>query len=326
MARDALLGYAASAGTNLGAARPGELPCPAADFNTGIPQSCSSQGLRIGYLPWNRLGLPALRDGSGAPLLYAVSDRFKTDPRHTSPLNLDVSGDYTVDGQNAVAVVFAPGAALSNQNRAATTFNIANFLELGNADGNTIFETALESSNFNDRLLWITPPALFKPVELRVARIAKQRLLDYFNLTGRFPMAARYLSDFSCWDYGGRLPYPDAAGTHPCLPEGNGVAADRWVTDFPQWFWQNYWDYMNHYAPARRCVTNTGTICGGTGNYLTVGTQNNIHALLISQGIRSPASACSLPSQCLDDAENANQDSIYVIPSAGNDRMTIVST
>jgi hypothetical protein len=325
MARDALMGYAASAGTNVGAARPGDLPCPATDFSTGIAQACNSLALRIGYLPWNTLGLPDLRDGSGAPLLYAVSERFKTNPRNTTQsLNSDTSGEYSVSGQNVVAIVFAPGPALSTQDRSAATFNVVNFLELENADGDTTFENSLETDNFNDRLLWITPQAFFPPLELRAVRIAQQRLLHYFGVTGRFPMSARYLSDTACWDYGGRLPYP-GLGTHPCLPGGNGATSGAWTNNFPDWFWNNFWDYVIHYAPARRCVTNPGTICGGSGNYLTVGTQNNIRALLIRQGVRTPATTCSTPSQCLDDAENTDQDPVYVVPSAGNDRMTIVS-
>lgn len=325
-AREALIGFAASVPDS---DRPGDLPCPATDYATGDAGStCSTAASRIGYLPWRRLGLPDLRDGSGAPLLYAVSNVFKNSPRLSysgSPsgiINSDTSGEFTVAGENAIAIVFAPGPPISTQDRSVATFNVANFLELGNADGDSLFDNSAETTTFNDRLLWITPRAFFPPLELRALRLAQERLLHYFNITGRFPYADQYLVGTPCQTSGGgRVPYYGST----CLPAGNGASAGAWTTSWPAWYWDNYWDYVIHYAPAPRCVTNPGTICN-SGSYLTVDAQNNVRALLIRQGIRNgQARPCSMPSQCLDDTENGNGNTIYITPVAGNDRLTIVS-
>jgi hypothetical protein len=311
-AREALIGFAASVPDS---DRPGDLPCPATDYATGDAGStCSTAASRIGYLPWRKLGLPDLRDGSGAPLLYAVSNGFKNSPR-TGTLNSDTAGDFTVAGENAIAVVFAPGSPIGSQNRNAGVFNVANFLELGNADGDSVFDNSAETATFNDRLLWITPRAFFPPLELRALRLTQERLLDYFNDNGRFPSADQYLVGTPCQTFsGGRVPYYGSS----CLSAG------AWTLPWPSWYWDNYWDYVIHYAPAQRCVT--GTACSGIGSYLTVDTQNNVRALLIRQGIRNGQTRpCTLPSQCLDDTENGNGNTIYITPVAGNDRLTIVS-
>ncbi len=321
-AREALMAFAASVPDS---ERLGDLPCPATDYASGIAATwCGTSALRIGYLPWKTLGLPDLRDGNGAPLLYAVSDTFKNNPR-SGTLNSDAAGDYTVAGENAIAVVFAPGPALPTQDRNAATFSVANFLELGNADGNNSFQNIVDSATFNDRLLWITPRAFFPPLELRAQRVAQARLEHYVSVTNRYPNSNRYLNDYACWPNGGRLPYP-VGSANPCLPGGNGASAGQWTMAWPNWFFQNYWDYMMHYAVSQKCVTTSGAVCDGSGSYLTVDGQNNVRALLIRQGIPNGQSRpCTAVSQCLDDAENRDSDTTYVTPVAGNDRLTVIA-
>lgn len=319
-AREALMAYAASVPDS---ARLGDLPCPATSYVTGqTATSCNTSTSRVGYLPWKTLGLPDLRDGSGAPLLYAVSNGFKYNTR-TGTLNSDTAGEFTIAGDNVIAVVFAPGPPIGTQDRNAGTFDVVNFLELGNADGNTTFVNLPEASDINDRLLWITPGAFFPPLELRASRVATAVLQHYYTTTGRFPYADQYLGGASCRTFsGGRVPYYGSV----CLPLGVGSALGSWTTSWPAWFWTNYWDYVLHYAPAQRCVTRLVSNCDGVGSYLTVDSQTNIRALLIRQGIRNGQTRpCTLPSQCLDDTENGDGDTIYITPVAGNDRMTIVS-
>lgn len=320
-AREALMAYAASVPDS---ARLGDLPCPATNYAGQTANSCDTTASRIGYLPWKTLGLPDLRDGSGSPLLYAVSSSFKYNTR-TGTLNSDTTGDYTVAGQNAIAVIFAPGAALRTQDRLAATFNVVNFLELGNADGNTSFDNSLEASNFNDRLLWITPAAFFPALELRASRVAQARLDHYVSVTNRYPRSNRYTDDYSCWTNGGRLPYP-VGSANPCLPGGNGATAGQWTMAWPAWFFQNYWDYTIHYAVSAKCTATSGAVCDQSGNFLTVDSQTNVRALLIRQGIRNgQPRPCTAVTQCIDDAENSDSDTTYVTPSAGNDRLTIVA-
>lgn len=318
-ARSALIAYAVSV---LDSGRPGDQPCPATDYTTGLAvASCNTATSRQGYLPWSTLGLPQLFDGTGAPLLYAVSNGFKDSPR-AGTLNSDTAGEFFVNGENAISVVFAPGASIGSQNRTGT-FNVTNFLELRNADGDNIFETASESDTFNDRLVWITPAAFFPAIELRAINVAKERLLDYFSFTGRYPLSNRYLNDYACWTYGGRLPYPTAG--NPCLPAGPGSTAGQWTMTWPSWFFANYWDYVIHYAVAEKCTAGTG--CSGSGNYLTVDGTDGIRVLLIRQGIpNNQTRPCTSVSQCLDDAENSDSDRNYITPSiSSNDKLTVIS-
>ena len=141
-AKEALLGFAAGIDlTAAGAPRPGDLPCP--DFDNDGTADTPCGGAALGRLPWQRLGLPDLRDGDGERLWYAVSSNFKNNPRTacTSPgqagcLNSDTRGTITVfdragtrirDGSNpdpftpsgVVAVIIAPGAVLRRQGAGA---------------------------------------------------------------------------------------------------------------------------------------------------------------------------------------------------------------
>ncbi|MGA7593827.1 MAG: hypothetical protein WCA64_01415 [Gallionella sp.] len=207
-ARNALIAYAVSDGN-----RPGELPCP--DVNDDgmltmnvdyIGSSCTST---IGRLPWKTLGLPELRDGNGEHLWYAVSHAFWANG--SSAINSDIQGNLTVSGtspaSSIIAIVFAPGAALSGQSRSASqtasctttgttvanSLCATNYLEGSNAlsTSNTNFQTAVASSTFNDQMIYITHDMLFQPVETRIAREAKNCLDAYAaSSNSKYPWAA----------------------------------------------------------------------------------------------------------------------------------------
>lgn len=210
-AKEALIGYAA----NYRDSHPGEvfgyLPCP--DLDNGNPEgsaepSCGAKNVTIiGRLPWRTLGLPPLRDGSGECLWYAVSGSFKYNPK-TDLMNWDTNGLIEVratDGVNllaggsgttpdpltrAAAVIFAPGAALTGQNRAPSlaitppttcggNYIITGYLESASGINNatppsstpnavTTYIAATDSrksatldNTFNDRLVFITPGEIF---------------------------------------------------------------------------------------------------------------------------------------------------------------------
>lgn len=145
-AKQAAIAYAATYGDLDGdvdtfADFPGEygfLPCP--DYNGGLPEgledngNCGASGVsKIGFFPWKTLDLPALKDDSGACLLYAVTGEYKNDEAATSNktlmLNEDSNGGFQiidevgtlVRGSNSedriVAIIFAPGKVLSGQSR-----------------------------------------------------------------------------------------------------------------------------------------------------------------------------------------------------------------
>ena len=209
---------------------PGFLPCP--DLGTGINKegttalNCGSFLVSaIGRLPWKTLGLDALRDGSGECLWYAVSGTYKYKPNgvlsnNTSSNNLmnwDTNGQFNVldaDGSSylagsadgtradtrAVAVIFAPGAALSGQDRGPVAgaancggnYNPAAYLDAANGIDNSAlakpsspgsvtdasaFIAARQSESFNDRLSYITRADIWNAIKQRADFDRKLRAL-----------------------------------------------------------------------------------------------------------------------------------------------------
>lgn len=126
-AKQALINYAVTHADGNGGGIAGEygyLPCPdSTNFSTEGNQdpggNCRAKNINIlGYLPWKSLDLPALKDGSGNCLWYAVSGSYKGDPS-SGLVNEDTNGLFQVVGgsNGIVAVVFAPGAPLAGQAR-----------------------------------------------------------------------------------------------------------------------------------------------------------------------------------------------------------------
>jgi len=185
--------------------QPGSLPCPdlTGTGDAEVAADCTSY---IGRLPWKTLGLPNLRDASGAPLWYALSRNFRKDPG-TSHINSDTQGTLIVTGNpssgNVVAIVFAPGANLSGQSRSDTqtaactttgstvvqSLCATNYLEgigaISNANPsltaapNTQYVAGDASNTFNDQMIYITADNLLPNVEKRIAREIKQCLDNY---------------------------------------------------------------------------------------------------------------------------------------------------
>ena len=190
----ALIGYALTYSEQHTGQPQGFLPCPDTDGN-GMPNppcGTSSQSF-IGRLPWQILGLPPLRDGTGECLWYAVSGTYKNNPKIS--LTSDTNGQFIVQDGNAnvivgaapetqaIAIIFAAGAVLGVQDRSASAPNEcgstnlgdpvnqpANYLDsrdgINNATGNPALPTATPSAfvsppgilaDFNDKMLAITP-------------------------------------------------------------------------------------------------------------------------------------------------------------------------
>lgn len=186
-AKRALLGYAVAYadGTHAPEKGPGHLPCPdlVGGNEPGVADTgCSqSDAKETGRLPFRTLGLTALDDGTGAPLWYAVSEAHRSvaDP----PLNSDTPGTLTVDDQaDVVAVIIAPGAALSGQARGAgTSYNAADYLEDDNAStGDGSFSTQ-PGDAFNDQVVRITRAELANAIEKTVIGEVANALENYFG-------------------------------------------------------------------------------------------------------------------------------------------------
>jgi hypothetical protein len=200
-AKAALIGYAISYDDTHPPESYGYLPCP--DLNPvsageGSQTTCgSAQVSTLGKFPWKTLDTETLRDGHGECLWYAVSGKYKNNPKFDG-LNPTTLGQLVVktwDGKiladptdPAVAVIFAPGYPLNGQSREKVAgadvcggnYTSSNYLDndiftsINNsvvspdADAITTFAVAPESAktesledSFNDRLVFITRREVF---------------------------------------------------------------------------------------------------------------------------------------------------------------------
>lgn len=208
----------------------------------------------LGHLPWQGQGGPCLgepaamgdlRDGSDAPLLYAVSENlvrrsdgteFLDPPINPSWGNLAPGPWITVrDRRGSVLservafVVIAPGAPLEDQDRSDGAASVENYLDTvsvggvtySNADFDQDFivypdsrRTANPDDRFNDRLAYVTVDELLHTVERRVLGTIAAALRAYRADHGAYP----WLGAFDDPRYRGtpgvregRLPFHSAA-------------------------------------------------------------------------------------------------------------------
>lgn len=201
--KDALIGWSASRTPPVGGvnARPGDLPCPDMN-NDGFEDGSCATGA-IGRVPWKTLGIPEPKDSSGETLWYAIAGPFRNWNMSPAPITSDTVGNLTVYANStaatltsqAIAVIFAPGAALGAQDRDSSSTAVcattgtttarnlcaANYLEassgVNNATTGGPFIQAQPGAGFNDRLLVITNEDLMPLVEQRVAR----EMIAYLN-------------------------------------------------------------------------------------------------------------------------------------------------
>lgn len=206
-ARDALLGFAA---VYRDFSHPNEvygyLPCPDMDNNgaggiggvASTAPACPNKDISTaGRLPWYTLGIPSVRDKSGECLWYAVSGTVK-DVNKTDVLNWDTLGQFIVRDasgtvlvggasgaaahQRPLAVIMAPGAALSAQSRTASgsecggSTTLTSYLESvglpwpAAASATTTITmatpTSISNGTNNDQALWITPKDIFDRIKM----------------------------------------------------------------------------------------------------------------------------------------------------------------
>jgi hypothetical protein len=322
-ARLALIGRAATDDN-----RPGSLPCP--DTNDdGIAELLSGNACPsyVGRLPWRTLGLPQLRDASGELLWYALSPSL-TDDDSSEPINSNTAGNINVIGSvpaaDVAAVVIAPGAGLSGQDRAANPNAAAHYLEGENADGNNTYQTAAGSPTFNDRVAAVTRAQLFNVVEWRVANEMRATLRIYYDNNGFYPYANDpAASDFTCTEgrLAGRVPDPDTASIscadHPNWDSGLGRLP-------PAWFFANDWHLITYYALAPGCTKDNLT-CGG-GVFLQVNGVGNTHAVIIvGSRALSPQSPACIGALCVEQpAAASNQYQRQSISGSFNDKVAVV--
>ena len=172
----------------------GYLPCPDTDNDGSANPPCGGKDVTVvGRLPWKTLGLPPLRDSAGECLWYAVSGRFKNNPR-TDTLNWDTAGQLIMNDaggatltSGVAAVIFSPHGVIGGQARTSAGITecggnttVAAYLDGGDpiyvgtapaAGADTTLTVAtvasIKSGANNDQGLWITPEEIFRPVKSR---------------------------------------------------------------------------------------------------------------------------------------------------------------
>lgn len=305
-AKDALIGRAIADATS-----PGSLPCPDTDDDGSAElfsgTNCPSY---IGRLPWGTLGLPDLRDGSGERLWYALSPNFR-DHTSVASINSDSQGTLNITGtttaSNVIAIVFAPGPALSTQNQSRSSINTITCTTLSNASKaenlcatnylegsnpnlstattpNTAYQTAAASSAFNDQMIFITHDQLFAAVEKRIAREAKSCLDNYAAASAnKYPWAApvsdttSYASTYNT--FFGRLSTTPSNATSGSTDSSMSTTWPSSCTILTSSYWTSwrnlvFYQIANGYQPggSANCVgclsiSGSGNTAAGSGTY-----------------------------------------------------------
>lgn len=294
-AERALIGYALRypdnpAITSLDAG-PGHLPCPDTRFDPGdVPGQADppcglSAATETGYLPWRTLDLPELRDADEAPLWYAVADAFRNNP--AGVINPDTRAQLRIDDCDAAArdiaaLLFAPGAALSGQDRstahAAVRYEVSNYLEGENASRGDGCFGSRTSSIANDVVRVIERGALMRRVQQRVLADVANALARYYadpdgddvdgvdpdcaaaGLPGDCDKALPWLAPFDD---------PTTSGYHGVVGVRRGLLPLRRVgVDFPAAFYARWRipasgtvSATGPAPPEANCVRDTAAVC-----------------------------------------------------------------
>lgn len=263
--------------------RPGDLPCPDRN-NDGVAEGSCSNTARLGRLPWKTLGIGDVRDGSGERLWYAVSERYKNNPRPW-PLNLDTPGTWSVlsagsvlwdatQGTGVVAVLIAPMQPIVRedgwvQQRLESSSEVAKqYLDIHNQDNANPIESTSDgfvmlpaNTHFNDVVWPITANRMHQAMQKQVLSELK-RTLRCNTPCPAYPAAA-VVEDEGCLGTQsvaagqcqgtttslGRLPLDVAAhwpGTTQHVLDGDARH---------HWFQQNGWREQVFYQPAQTQAT-----------------------------------------------------------------------
>ena len=236
LAKEALLAYAANSSAIYGDTRgPGFFPCPdIVNTNSADPvagranSSCDGGLINLGRLP-EYIDTPTPKfffnsyyAKTDQQFWYAIAPGFVYDAVNpgnsraenrtsisASRLNLDGTG-------NIVAVIIAPGDALSFQNRSAAPLSSSNYLEGENGDNDADFATSDVTNpvGFNDLILTITHDELITYIESSAAVKMKGWLDADFAVQLQYPANQ---ADFA-----------DVLASHPWLNAGN---IEQWTMD-----------------------------------------------------------------------------------------------
>jgi hypothetical protein len=311
--------------------RPGSLPCPDADDDGSadlfVGSACPSY---IGRLPWRTLGIGDLRDDAGERLWYALTPAFRDHPS-APPLNTDTQGALTLYSNSdarvittrAIAVVFAPGAALGSQRRdeevvlcATTSKNVqrrrcaANYLDaagkLSNASAAGPYMLAPHDDLFNDKVTAIIAADMMPLVERRVAAELRNALLAY-----RSAAACRCYP----WADTGTDGISESGANRGRIPAQSALPQNWPAGLLPPYFARNQWSRSIHYAVARSALEAGGKGCTTCVDPdLSLDGTRGYDVVLVSAGYSDKARTGSAWSDYLEDPENTDADDRFVTP------------
>ncbi len=342
---------------------------PNYDGNSDCSAGMPNFNLLLGRLPFLGQTAPCaapasglasnLTDGEGEPLWYAVSRnliRSSVVPVINSSISNAPAENWLVvrDGNGQVvsdrvaAVIIAPGRPVGNQDRSSglagpsayldhitisgtnyanDDYVVANENFINAPDRESVSSTDpryLQPYEFNDKLIYITIDELIVALEKRVMGEAAVSLRNYYlasaadNANRYYPYAG---NEFNvCLDglLQGSLPTTICSGTTMNLD-----------TFLPTWFTQNVWQNFIYYAVSADCQL---TAPGCASGDITVGTQVNVDAVVISAGAVLPAQArpSVLVANYLDSPENTDGDNVFdavgtALTNNYNDQMLIVA-
>ena len=208
-AKQALIGYVAAQATKSFEDNPGALPCPEHAWYISLPDKEGTTGPSIGVanpgygtancssigrFPWRTIGTDKLTDASGQPLWIVVGPAWrKTSTSTKTTINSNTAGDVTVDGQQVVALIIAPGQAMvtqtgttpygvacsaRNQARSAPvgTMDPLDYIECYNA-ATLQFSTTGPGASFNDQVAKVTAADLIPGIEAAVANRIEREIV-----------------------------------------------------------------------------------------------------------------------------------------------------
>jgi hypothetical protein len=307
-------------------------------------------------------------DGDGEGLWYAVSRNLI---RTSVPMGSLIINPSTMSAptfpwmevhdkngalisNRVAAVILAPGKAVGAQNRfgvAGAAAYLDSVVISGVAYSNANYTAPNEGFimgedmqivpaahpsfgqpyQFNDQLIFITIDELMVELEKRVAGEARNALRAYYlasapSAANRFYPYAASLGDVdhACIESTlvGSLPLDSMAAT--CSHPNVGLNAF-----LPAWFAESMWqDYMYYVISGDCSFATPGCLAGGN---ITVGTQMNVNALLISTGaaLTGQVRPSNNPVDYLDSPENTDGDFVFdavrtLLTNIYNDQLLIV--
>ena len=159
------------------------LPCPDTDGD-GLEEAPCGTNAATGWLPWQTLGLPPLKDASGSCFRYFVASEYKQGAASPPLISALPVGGFSLNdpdqllSNDVIAMIFAPHTVVAGQSRSTTpgiatecgstaagapinqNQNLLDSIAGTNNANSPDFIVAPQGDTFNDVAIWITSTEL----------------------------------------------------------------------------------------------------------------------------------------------------------------------